>query len=147
MEKRIHRLQNGLAISAVFFLVVAAGLAYGLFNLDTVATTPGPQPAAVMTEDQNREEARSILGPFISQASGMSARSVDSVGPIFSDLVAKTQDRLLRLRVPRDARDAHLSFVLLLDRWKRALDGSLSDKNKAIEQTATVLAAHPWLLP
>jgi hypothetical protein len=95
--------------------------------------------------DGYRQEAHDVLSPFVNQALEMDKEELGGSDPLFLELTTRTQERLLRLRVPKEERDSHLTFVLLLDQWKRALEGSSPDRAVVLEGTTRVVAAHPWI--
>jgi len=148
MPTHRHKWLNELAVVAVFFAIVAIGLIYAIFNLDLA---PSASPGEVVwapkapTLDEYRGEARTVLGPFLEQAAVADPDQLVETETVFKSLVDKTQERLLRLRVPAEAREAHLSFVLLLEQWRRALGGSAADQAKVSGMTEKVTAANPWL--
>jgi len=138
-----------MTVVAVFFAVIAIGLVYALFHL---TASPSPStlqvvqpPVKAPTLSEYRSETKSVLAPFLAQASAVTPEQLETADPVFKDLVVKTQERLLRILVPAEARQAHLSFVLLLDQWKRALMGSSSDQARVVDMTAKVTSANPWL--
>lgn len=134
-----------------FAAVVIVGFFYAAVSIilaaypETVSQGPLAVQPVAPTAEQYKAQVRDDLHPFFSQAATMKAGDIDSAGPVFRELVVKTQDMLLRLRVPKEYRDNHLSFVLLLDQWKRALDGSKPDRAVVLKKTSTVLDANPWL--
>lgn len=134
---------------AVFFAVIAIGLTYAVFNLKMVPVSKTPVPGALKlppppTVEEYQQEVRSVLGPFLQQAVNVDPKNLAAVDSVFTDLVVKTEDRLLRVRVPSKS-DAHVSFVMLLEKWKRALSGSRFDQDQVSQATREVLAASPWL--
>jgi hypothetical protein len=139
---------NELTVVAVFFAVIAIGLVYALFHL-TVTSAPGgfqaPPAVKAPTLGEYRSETKSVLAPFLAQAAAIRPEQIGPSATVFKDLVVKTQERLLRVRVPAEAREAHLSFVLLLEQWKRALQGSSADQAVVADMTAKVTSANSWL--
>lgn len=147
-----------LAVLGVFVAVVAVGFTYGLANLiwpDLFARLSGTVSEAQLadsapSEDAYQAEVRDIMGPFLAQAANVAPDNLaDTSGEAMrtlATLVQKTQDRLVRVRVPGDYRDAHLAAVLLLEQWKRALAGSKSDQKLVLERTDEAKQAYPWLV-
>jgi len=138
-------------VVAAFFVVIAIGLTYAVFHLQMVPMNTTSVPEALKlppppTVEEYQQEVRSVFGPFLQQAVNVNSQNLAAVDSVFTDLVVKTQDRLLRVRVPsKSEQPAHLSFVLLLEQWKRALGGSRADQDQVSRATQEVLAASPWL--
>ena len=124
---------NEFFVLGSFVAVVTAGLAYvGIMALVWEPSAP-PAPAVPqfqMSVEEYRTEARDILTPFLGQVRDADPEAVMDGAAMLAELAAKTQERLIRMRVPGEAKDAHLTLVLLLDAWKLAAD---------------VVAAYPWL--
>jgi len=138
-----------MTVVGVFFAVVAIGLVYALFHLEPSvspsAQVTAPAPSA-LTIDAYHQEAKSILAPFLEQAVNVAPENLADEGQTLKDLIGKTKDRLLRLsKLPKEARETHVAFVLLLDKWNRALSGSVSDQRTVVESTRQLVAANPWL--
>jgi len=149
MNKHSHKWFNEMAVVAVFFLVVAAGLFYALFHLEIGPAAPTVnQPLAISsapTVSAYEHEADTVLAPFLEQAAKVGQAELASGDQDLLDLIGKTQDRLLRMIVPAERKDAHLKFVLLLEQWRRALNGSAADQKQVLASTQQVLADNPWL--
>ncbi len=149
MTTHHHKWLNELTVVGVFFAVIAIGLVYALFHLNLTPTSPA-QPAAPVvkapTIEEYQSEARSVLAPFLEQAAAVDSGSLAAADEVFGALIDKTQERLLRVRVPAQARETHLSFVLLLEQWRRALKGSAADQDRAADMTVKLTSANPWLL-
>ncbi len=147
MKNKHDHWLNQLTVLGVFFAVVLIGLIYGLLNMDLTGLqqplSAPVQPAP--TVEQYQADAEEILSPFLVQASKMTAADLASADPVLIDLVQKTQERLLRLRVPKEEKEAHLSFVLLLDQWRRALSGSSADQGSVLDNTHAVVSQNAWL--
>jgi hypothetical protein len=142
---------NEFAILGVFVAVVCLGLVFALLQVGmgigkkravSEASVPTPPP----TLGEYQSDASSIMAPFLSQAKRVTVEDFGATdsAPI-AELVQKTQERLLRLRIPREARDIHLEFVLFLDQWQRALIGSVADQRRVIANTELLFAKYPWL--
>ncbi|MBI4457464.1 hypothetical protein HY633_00685 [Candidatus Uhrbacteria bacterium] len=100
--------------------------------------------------EEYRASVANVAGPLLSQVRLLTDADLAAKGEVavsLSSLVGKTQERLLRVTVPNVERDTHLSLVLLLEQWKRALAGSKADGKVVRANTAKMIAAHPWLLP
>jgi hypothetical protein len=137
-------------VLGVFAAVVIAGLLYALVIVvvvgkDGAVETDIALPPVPPTAEEYRSGARDVLVPFLDQADLMTEADVASAGPVVDDFVEKTQERLLRLRVPKEYRDAHLTFVLLLDQWRRALAGSEPDRAVVLAKTRAVVETYPWV--
>ncbi len=149
MKKHRNPWVNQLTVLGVFFAVVLVGLIYGLANMDLSGLGSGTNASAPVapppTVDEYRSSAEQILSPFLTQASKMTGPDLASPDPVMVDLVQKTQELLLRLKVPKEEKEAHLSFVLLLDQWRRALSGSVADQQSVFDNTHAVISQNPWL--
>jgi hypothetical protein len=147
--KRNHWLGGEMIVLGAFASAVLVGLAYGVFATvvprDTPATEAVPVPVAP-TQEEYRTEAVAVMADFWQQSANVTAEGLRNPDPRFVEIVTKTQERLLRVRVPKEDRDAHLTFVLLLDQWKRALNGSTLDQERVFEKSETVRTANPWIV-
>lgn len=144
---RHHRrlfINDFVIITTVFFAILSFGLVYGLIHLRV-----GDQPAAVAvtapTLADYHQGASSVLEPFLNQWPNVTSEALVSDNEPLKGLVVMTQERLLRLRVPAEAKDDHLVLVLLLDKWKRALAGSAADQRNVLEMTEQTVAGLAWL--
>lgn len=151
MPTQRHRWLSQAAVVGVFFAVIAIGLIYAVFHLQVVRAPSSALPEAFKpppppTIEGYQAEVLSVFGPFMQQAVNINTQNLSSMDPVFASLIEKTQDSLLRVRVPASEREAHLSFVMLLDQWKRAVGGSRADQDRVSQATRGVAAANPWLL-
>lgn len=142
---------NEFTILGVFVAIVVFGLLYGIVTaaIQLAATTAQePQAPAVVapTAEEYEWEAKSVLGPFLAQANAMSTDDLAAPDPMLARLVETTQTRMLGIRVPNEYRDFHLSSVLLLEKWKRAIGGSAPDRDTVLERTKQLAADNPWLV-
>lgn len=140
----------------VLGVIVAAacvGVLYGVFmafkkgDASPSSATPDaqdqPAPVAPAPEEYDAS-AQEVMAPFLQQAALVTDASFDGDLTALGDLVTKTEERLLRVRVPADRRDTHLSAVLLLGSWKRAIAGSAQDRKDVLSATATFAASASW---
>lgn len=150
MPSSRHKHPNELTVVAVFFAVIIIGSVYAILNITLApdaATSQNKAPAVKPpTLAEYRGEAKVAFGPFLEQAAVFRADQFGAADQVFIDLIDKTQERLLRIRVPAGAREAHLSFVMLLDQWRRAFRGSGADRSLVSDSTSRVIAANPWLM-
>ncbi len=137
----------------VVFGVVGLGMLlfggiFGLRDLDLGASEKRVVAPAVVapTTEAYQKETRDVMTPFLRQAANVQVQNFSADIPSMLELVTKTQELMLRVRVPKDSREAHLSFVLLLDQWKRALAGSKSDQAAVLAKTPELVAAHSWVM-
>lgn len=143
---------NEFTILGAFVAVAFFGLVYGAIVVTTGAAglrgldeeIAEVLPAAP-TDDEYRADARDVLAPFVAQAAVMGDSAFDGDTSALRQLVEKTQERFLRVRVPASFRTTHLSFILLFDQWKRALDGSAPDREVVIEKTRQLIGDNMWL--
>ncbi|MEY4723585.1 MAG: hypothetical protein RLZZ324_1098 [Candidatus Parcubacteria bacterium] len=141
-----------LTVLEVFLVVALFGLVAGatflaLFpQLASQSVVSAVQVAP--TPEEYRADAAEAMKQFLSQAGNMTdADFGGTAAPIMLELAGKTQTALLALRVPGDLKDAHLAFVLLLDRWKRALSGDVNAQTGLAEKTKQLMATYPWVAP
>jgi hypothetical protein len=150
MPTQRHKWLSQAAVVGVFFAVIAIGLIYAVFHLQVVSA-PSSLPEAMKplpppTVEEYQTEVRSVFGPFLQQAANINVLDLASIDTVFVSLIEKTEDRLLRVRVPSAQRETHLSFVMLLEKWKRAVGGSQADQKQISQATKDVATANPWLL-
>lgn len=149
---------GGFAVAVLFMLLCGALFLWddmrskaGTSDLPTVAGQRGPKQEVLTgpapSEQEYKAEVASVLSPFLSSALKVQAEDFAMPPAELKDLAQKTQDRLLRVRVPKEFKDGHLSYVLLLDMWKRALGGSKADQAAVTSKTAETLDENPWLQP
>ena len=148
MNEKKHKLLNEFSVLAVFCLAVIVGVIYGVLNLRVMPSTDTPVADVLEapSESDYRAAAGSVMSPFLDQAQKLDAGAFASVDPVFVDLINKTQERMLRIRVPGADKDIHLSCVLLLEQWRRALSGSKADQKLVPGNTRDLLGANPWLI-
>lgn len=149
-----HKESRTIGEFIVFGLVISVAcvaLLYGItlvFNAspknDSMsAETQQPVVVAPSTTEYD-SSASDVMTPFLQQAALVTPASFTGDLSLLGDLVTKTEDRLLRLRLPAERRDAHLSAVLLLGSWKRAIAGSAQDQNDVLSATAEFVKTAPW---
>lgn len=144
---------NEFTVLGAFIAVAIFGLLYGILavalgrvEFRNPGTMPYIEPVVALTPEQYEADVREVLAPFIEQARLMQPEDLATDNGTMAQLVQKTQDRLFRVqRLPKEYRDVHLAFVLLLDQWKRALAGSVPDREVVLEKTDALLAENPWL--
>jgi hypothetical protein len=138
----------GLLVSVVLFGVFFSVFSFfakggrGGSNVSVAVSQPTP---VAPTASQYQDEVRGVMAPFLEQAQKMTSADFSADNSAMNDLATKTQDRMIGIRVPKEYKDAHLSFVLLLAQWSRALGGSVTDQAAVLQKTAEVIAADPWL--
>ena len=139
MHKKERKIFSEFTVLGMFTAVVMLGFLYGGIVLIFPAASPSTIPmqqnlVLAPTVEEYQHEVRGILAPFIGQVRNMNSVDIADAGNEFSDLLLQTQDRLLGVRVPASMRDAHLAFVLLLEQWRRASDGSNADQAEVLAQ-------------
>ncbi len=149
LGKKFDFLSEKFLAVAVFFAVIVLGAIVGLTYIAiTKAKSPVHSAPIVFaeTEEEYHAAAKEVMMPFFLQAEKMTAADVRAVAPEMRELVQKTQDRLLRMeRIPKEAQSAHLSFVLLLGSWLRALDGGGAGADALITKTAEIRNEQSWV--
>ncbi|MEK9152189.1 MAG: hypothetical protein AAB692_02390 [Patescibacteria group bacterium] len=143
---------GGFVLAALIGYFVALGAVLWPAAAPAVApeeTLSAAAPAAPGI-DEYRAEVSSVATPFLSQASRITAddfkTNAEAVAGL-SSLAQKTQERLLRVRVPGKERTTHLALVLLIEQWKRALAGSKLDRKAVVINTQHLIRDHDWLTP
>lgn len=143
---------NEFTVFGAFVAVALFGLLYGAILALSSASTGEyfeEEIAEVVpvapTDEEYRADARDVLAPFVSQALAMDDSAFDGDTSAIRQLVEKTQERFLRVRVPASYKVSHLSFTLLFDQWKRALDGSAPDRAVVLEKTRALISENAWL--
>lgn len=150
----IRPIFNEYLILGVFAVVALSLLACGAifgWSEAKIAERSQKPPAEViaapaMTSADYEREVSDVMTPFLELAAEFKQENFAADSAPMLELVTKTQERLLNVdRVPADHRTPHLSFVLLLDQWKRALSGSVLDQKTVIEKTETTVRENPWI--
>ncbi len=138
-------------ILEVFLAAAAFGLLCGVLFV-MISTSQVSVPAVfapaptVETDDEYHAAAKDVMAPFFAQAITMKSSDIAVADPTMRELAKKTQDRLLRLdHIPKSEQTTHLSCVLLLGQWLRALDGSVVDALVVHDKTVALLKENPWL--
>lgn len=144
---------NEFTIFGAFVAVAILGIGFGALVVGTGAYLEDPYLAndyqevipVAPTPEEYEAAAKDVLAPFVAQGEQVDEAYFAGDVSAMQQLVEKTQERLLRVRVPADYRDSHLSFVLLLEQWKRALRGSVADQEVVVAKTKDLAAANPWV--
>lgn len=148
MSKKKEHLFNEFTILGAFVVVALSGLIVGSISLIIQANAErdsAPEATAPTARDY-RAEAKAVITPFLGQAAVISQGVFpEGTDTAMSDLVDLTQERLLGLTVPASEREVHLSMVILLDQWRRALNGTDRDMAGVIARTDKLLIDYPWL--
>lgn len=151
-KRRLRRPRwlDPFALAGLYFLIVAIGLVYGLFQLQIEEPLAADREVVMISPETlqlntYRRAARDILAPFLEQAVRVEPAAIAELDPAMLDLTTTTRERLLRLTVPASARDTHLAFILMLDRWTRALQGSPDDADLVVDETSQLVTEHTWL--
>jgi hypothetical protein len=138
-------------LSGIVILVVIGlfAIGYGSFMvLKSIA--PEKEDSLILsppTVIEYRTEAGSVLEPFLGQVEALSHGDIsDDAGSALAELAARTQERLLRMRVPSSERDAHLTFVILLDQWQIAADSG-GDIVPVLQRTNEAVESYRWVKP
>lgn len=153
MWKRHQPNWRTIALYPAVFVIVVSGLyLYGMSqarytspprinqSAETTVTVSAPSVS------EYRQQVQLGLEPFFALAASYPDNADVSPDPILSETIRGWQQRLLALRVPSAEREAHLSVVLLLDQWRRALDGSVLDGNRALATVDQLVADYPWMI-
>ncbi len=139
-----------LIVLVVFVAFCAAGLIYVGFLAWRGNGQPSPQrlvASSAQTPDEYRQASREIVRPFFDQVSQLTPEGIEAGGADLANLASKTQERLLRMQhIPASEREAHLSLVLLLDKWNRAGQGSIADQTDVLAKTQELLTTYPWIM-
>jgi len=138
----------------IFGAVVLIGIMYGVVIVLKNGGVPAPsssdvvpvaeEPLVAPTQEEYDLAANDVMSPFLAQATLVTEASFEGDVSALGDLVTKTEERMIRLRVPAERQEAHLAAVLLLGSWKRAVAGSATDRAEVSASTAAFIAAMPW---
>jgi len=148
MRKKKSQLFNEFAVLGVFVIVAFAGLIVGAVSIVTQAQEArNPEPVATApSASEYRSQARAVFEPFLTQVRIIGEGTLPTgAGAVMSNLVDLTQERLLGMTVPTTERDAHLSMVILLDQWRRAIEGTQTDLAGVVSRTDSLLEDYPWI--
>ena len=149
MPRKKDKWLNEFTVLGVFIAVSLGGLLFGGFMAVFDSIEPAkllvPVIAPAPTEAEYQQEVRRVMRGFMSQYWLLTEDDFDSVSEPLRNLVGVTQDRLIGVRVPASERDTHLSLVLLMDQWKRALNSSAANYHSVLLNTDAFLELHPWL--
>lgn len=141
---------NEFTVLGIFVASILIGLTFGLvFWLSAQSSSADmiKHENRVPTVIEYRTDVASVMTPFLVQAESIKTNKVtDDAGEAIIDLANLTQDRLLRMRVPGSEREAHLSFVILLDQWKQAVKSG-GDLVGVLQRTQKITDEHRWILP
>lgn len=146
-------------VFGVFIAVAAFGLIFGgvltmmggewggggtriAVEFDEEPVAP-PEPITAPSVEEYRVGAKAALAVFVSAVGNFENGKVG--GTVTPTIIINAQNDLLNLRVPTGEREAHLNIVLLLDQWKRALQGSPKEVERIQAKTIQDLASYPWL--
>lgn len=149
MHRKKRQFFSEFTVLGVFTGVVLVGFFFGAISV-LISSPSSPlsfdeEVATAPTVEEYQEEVRGILTPFVEQVDSLDPMRLEDAGQEFAILIKKTQDRMFEVIVPSSMRDAHLAFVLLLQQWGRAADGSYGDRKVVQMRTADVLKTHPWI--
>jgi len=148
MRKKKSQLFNEFTILGVFVIIAMAGLIVGAVSIATQSQeVRDPEPVVSgPTASEYRAQASAVFEPFLTQVRIIGDGTLpDGAGSVMSDLVNLTQERLLGMTVPSSERDAHLSMVILLDQWRRAIEGTQMDVAGVVLRTESLLEDYPWI--
>jgi hypothetical protein len=149
MKQKISHIMNEFTVVGIFVAIIFIGLLFGMiFTFKSeigVNLTPQINPPTVV---DYRTEARSVLEPFLLQIQSIPSGPLsEETATAMVDLIRVTQERLLRMRVPGEERDAHLALVIILDQWKKAVYEDETVLSGVLERTILLLEKYRWLMP
>lgn len=151
-------------VFGVFIAVAAFGLIFGgvlammggewgdgtvqIVEVENEELVLPPEPVTAPGKDEYRLAARSAVFPFLLKLQNV-PRDGEWKNTDYGlrQAAIDTQAGLLKITVPVEERDEHLALVLLFDQWKRAVDGSASDRRAVIKKLDAMLATggFDWL--
>lgn len=99
----------------------------------------------VPSMDEYRTALLKAAGGFLTDASAMDTAGVLSADPSLLGRAQKARDRVIAVVAPAKE-DVHLSLVLLLDKWIRALQGDPVESVNVVPATADFLERYPWFV-
>jgi len=151
MEHKKRHIFSEFLVFGLFSAVIAAGLGFAVWTAyrSEVLQNETSVEAEAPTVEGYRAEARSVMVPFLDQVNVLEEGNLsDQVSESMLALSATIQERLLRMRVPGSERDAHLSFVTLIDRWRQTInpdENSGEDIESLRQQTSDLSVRFSWL--
>lgn len=149
MPKKKQNWFSEFMVLGVFAGVVFVGFIFGAVSLLAPSSSHTASPDEVVetapTVEEYQGEVGGILIPFVDQVESLDPMLLDDAGQEFVILIKKTHARMLGVIVPASMRDAHMAFVLLLEQWKRAAEGSDGDRKVVQGHTTDVLDEHAWI--
>lgn len=150
MRRKKHSLFNEFTVFGAFIAVSILGFLYGgvllLLAVSGFGGVLDVPSATAPTEEEYQQEVRHIMGSFLGQIHMIGADEIAGAGDDFYRLVDVTQGRMIEIKVPTGSRETHISIVLLLEQWKRAVGGSVADQEAVIGNTRDVIERNPWLI-
>lgn len=147
MGKKESKFFSEFTVLGIFTGVALVGIVFGIVSV-LVPLPPisfDQELVIAPTVEEYQGEVRGIMTPVIAQIESLDPARLDDAGREFVTLLKKTQGRMLDVIVPSSMREAHLAFVLLLQQWERAADGSNGDRKVVQARTTDVLKAHAWI--
>ena len=137
-----------LLIPAVFMIVVSGAFIWGVYRLTIVDPSvflEQPVSTAPSVEDY-RASAVKVMEPFFVQISVYDEPGEEiTTDRLSSELVLRVQSEMIAMIVPVSEREAHLSFVLLLDQWERVWSVSSLDSKRATLSAQQAIDKYPWI--
>ena len=139
--------QSVLLIPAVFMIVVSGAVIWGTYRLTIVYPSDFPEHPAltVPATEEYRASAISVMEPFLGYVSIYGPEEEVVPDWQLTELIFQVQDEMVRMIVPASEWEAHLSFVLLLDKRQRALSGSRLDGQRAVLTAQQTVDKYPWI--
>lgn len=132
--------------------IFAVALVYTVVNVAKESSQNNSQSASntnnIAVSTAYRQSAQIIMVPFFTAIKSIdTAQKAATNASSLLKLAEKAEYELLLLKVPSVDKDAHLNIVLLLEKWKRLLDGSSADFTGTTKKTTEIKRDYPWIVP
>lgn len=130
-----------LFIVSMVAVGVAADYVVRVMVLKNSEVNLSPEP---LPSDVEYEVAMAIaLRPFLDHLKSVDYRVQENDQALILK-IDTALDTIISMRL-RERNPAHLATVLVLEKWKRAVQGSYDDQANVADMTAQLLEDYPWL--
>ena len=135
----------GLAVAVVFLVV-----GYLVMNsfikalVPNLAVSPVAYKPAPPTPYEYQVAAHAAMGPFLAALDARSGQPIPAGDADLLNMIDQAQKGLLSQRLPAEYQEGHLQAILLLDQWRRALQGTEQDRLDARKKTDSFKSSYPW---
>jgi hypothetical protein len=147
--------KNLIIIPAIIALLICVGVIFTLLNLKNKNTGNSPEENIKIISPAEQEtnyetEAGKIIKNYFQEKESITvadgtneAAAVDNIK--WLDLLSKTKNNLLGLRVPVKYKDLHLNLILGLSFIEQGLRGEKNKPEEGEEKISEATKTYPWL--